>query len=335
VVCSAATEMPKPLVRMVEVPKAYNAPPPLSRRETNDALVINILAKMSARTWRITQETLKALKAPGGRKILVLSERLEHVRTLEHQLQQELRKDPELTAAGVTTGFYVGEWFTGEQTRRLRPKEWPLEGSDREEAIKAVYLSISRRKGYSGRIERKGQTKWHIVRLPRNDWWGCGIDAEGHGEKVTGGYELALEMVPGDSLYELAKNFRICQKKKEKKRSLTEQELFDVERARVIYATYQMVAEGVDLPAVDTLGLATPISDVEQAVGRVRRFCVPDPAWPEKCAHFCAWRAEMCQGKAQPVVFDIVDQGYPLPAKRERWRQEWYWNNGFKLARGR
>ena len=40
---------------------------------------------------------------------------------------------------------------------------------------------------------------------------------------------------------------------------------------RVIVATYMMAAEGFDCPDLDTLILATPKSDVEQAVGRILR----------------------------------------------------------------
>lgn len=53
-----------------------------------------------------------------------------------------------------------------------------------------------------------------------------------------------------------------------------------------IFATYAMGKEGLDIPAVDTLYMATPKSDVEQAIGRVVRECF---------------------GKKDPIVVDIVD----------------------------
>lgn len=40
----------------------------------------------------------------------------------------------------------------------------------------------------------------------------------------------------------------------------------------LILATYKMAAEGLDLPQLDTVVFATPISDVEQAVGRILRY---------------------------------------------------------------
>lgn len=90
------------------------------------------------------------------------------------------------------------------------------------------------------------------------------------------------------------------------------------ESANVIFATQQMVLEGLDIPALDVLMLTTPISDVEQAVGRVRRWCVPS----EECAHFCPWRAGKCQGKPTPIVVDVVDEKVPrlrgMAGRRER-----------------
>jgi len=57
-------------------------------------------------------------------------------------------------------------------------------------------------------------------------------------------------------------------------------------KARVIFATWQFAAEGLDIPALDTLFMATPMSDVEQAVGRILR------------PH---------EGKKDPVVVDLRD----------------------------
>jgi superfamily II DNA or RNA helicase len=54
----------------------------------------------------------------------------------------------------------------------------------------------------------------------------------------------------------------------------------------VIFATSQYVSEGLDIPAIDTLVLATPMYDVEQAVGRIQR---------------------PLEGKKDPIVVDIRD----------------------------
>jgi len=63
---------------------------------------------------------------------------------------------------------------------------------------------------------------------------------------------------------------------------------FAEDSARVIFATFAMAAEGLDIPRLDTLILATPVGDVTQAVGRILRPCAE---------------------KKSPVVVDICDDG--------------------------
>ena len=50
-----------------------------------------------------------------------------------------------------------------------------------------------------------------------------------------------------------------------------QRELDVAEKADVILATYQMAKEALDIDSLDTLFLTTPIWDIEQAVGRIRR----------------------------------------------------------------
>ena len=56
-----------------------------------------------------------------------------------------------------------------------------------------------------------------------------------------------------------------------------------------ILATYQMAAEGLDISTIDTIILATPKTDIEQAVGRIR----PKPGDSDRNT---------------PLVIDIVDE---------------------------
>jgi superfamily II DNA or RNA helicase len=56
----------------------------------------------------------------------------------------------------------------------------------------------------------------------------------------------------------------------------------------VIFATYPYVAEGFDMPSLDTVVLATPRSDVVQVVGRIQRTF---------------------EGKQRPLVIDLIDGG--------------------------
>lgn len=71
----------------------------------------------------------------------------------------------------------------------------------------------------------------------------------------------------------------------------TKEQLERSSRAKVIFATVQYAAEGLDIPAMDTLFLTTPMSDVEQAVGRIQR---PFP------------------GKKDPIVVDFRDDMIPM-----------------------
>lgn len=57
-------------------------------------------------------------------------------------------------------------------------------------------------------------------------------------------------------------------------------------RATVIFGSFSLAQEGLDIPDLDTLVLATPVSDVTQAVGRILRAC---------------------EDKMRAVVVDILD----------------------------
>jgi superfamily II DNA or RNA helicase len=52
---------------------------------------------------------------------------------------------------------------------------------------------------------------------------------------------------------------------------MKEQDLKKSESRDIILATYSMAAEGMDIPVLNTLILASPIGDIEQAVGRIQR----------------------------------------------------------------
>lgn len=52
---------------------------------------------------------------------------------------------------------------------------------------------------------------------------------------------------------------------------MTEEARYRASLTRIIFATAQFAAEGLDIPALDTLFLAAPMGDVEQAVGRILR----------------------------------------------------------------
>jgi superfamily II DNA or RNA helicase len=74
-------------------------------------------------------------------------------------------------------------------------------------------------------------------------------------------------------------------------------------RAQVIFATRQFAEEGLDIPALDTLLLTTPFSDVEQAVGRILR---------------------PFEGKKEPVVVDFRDDRLNYCMKQGESRDRYY-----------
>jgi len=86
-----------------------------------------------------------------------------------------------------------------------------------------------------------------------------------------------------------------------------DEELDKAEEAQVVFASFQMAFEALDISALDVVLFTTPKGDVEQAVGRVQRWCRPDPKDPEKCKRMCSWRCEGCEGKPQPIVCDFMD----------------------------
>lgn len=90
----------------------------------------------------------------------------------------------------------------------------------------------------------------------------------------------------------------------------SEKQLAEAEQAQVVLATRQLVEEGLDIPALDTLILATPLVDPEQTVGRILR-----PS----------------EGKREPLVLDVRDPETLFVAfarKRDQWYADLGWEGG-------
>ena len=90
---------------------------------------------------------------------------------------------------------------------------------------------------------------------------------------------------------------------------MREAQLKQAESCDVILGTFSMAAEGMDIPALDTLVLASPKSDIEQSVGRVLRV--------RPSERVCA-----------PRIIDIVD-GFSVFDAQARKRQRFYKQRGF------
>lgn len=85
----------------------------------------------------------------------------------------------------------------------------------------------------------------------------------------------------------------------------------DSEQKQVIVATFGLVAEGFDVPRLDTLVLASPKSDVVQACGRILRHGG--------------------QRKNPPLILDICDQ-YSLFHSQAKKRLKFYLQSGYIVS---
>lgn len=80
-----------------------------------------------------------------------------------------------------------------------------------------------------------------------------------------------------------------------------ESELEEAAKKQVVIATFQLAHEGLDIPTLDTVVLATPKTDIKQAIGRIMR--------------------ETPGKKNDPLIIDIVDHWsvcFAMFAKRRR-----------------
>lgn len=91
---------------------------------------------------------------------------------------------------------------------------------------------------------------------------------------------------------------------------MKQDELKESEKCDVIIATYSLAHEGLDIPSLDTLILASPKSDIVQSVGRILR--------------------ETKGKQNNPLVIDIVDLWGPFRYQYFK-RLKYYKSTGFKI----
>lgn len=200
----ALAKMPTPRVKQIEYP--LELPKWMLGRQVNDGQLFTVLAEDAGRNRRIVEELLLIVNGKNRRKVLVISERLEHLR----QIKDDLTRACTAQGKTVTMSMYVGQWFTGETVEKVVP---PTPAQEAEDAVRAA----------KGLTPRKPKT----VKI-------------------------------------------------EKKKTVSREELAAAESAQVLFATKALVEEGFDVPAIDTVILTMPMSDVEQVVGRAQRFCLPE-----------------------------------------------------------
>ena len=91
---------------------------------------------------------------------------------------------------------------------------------------------------------------------------------------------------------------------------MKEAQLTESSKQKIIVGTFSQAHEGLDIPELDTIILATPKSDVKQAVGRILR--------------------ETKGKKNDPIILDIRDKWGMLPAMYYK-RRKMYRESGFEL----
>lgn len=91
---------------------------------------------------------------------------------------------------------------------------------------------------------------------------------------------------------------------------MSQPDLHKASKARFVVATYSMAAEGLDIPSLNTLLLATPQRDVVQSCGRIMRGV---------------------GGGVNPLILDVKDAWVCLKGQF-RARLDYYLRVGFKLA---
>jgi len=91
---------------------------------------------------------------------------------------------------------------------------------------------------------------------------------------------------------------------------MKQDKLNESEKCDIILATFSLAHEGLDIPSLDTLILATPKTDIVQSCGRILR--------------------ETVGKKNNPLIIDIMDMYASLPAQANK-RKKYYIESGFVI----
>ena len=91
---------------------------------------------------------------------------------------------------------------------------------------------------------------------------------------------------------------------------MKEVDLQESSQKKIIFGTFSQAHEGLDIPTLDTIILATPKSDIKQSIGRIMR--------------------ETVGKKNNPHIYDICDQWSVLFAMYVK-RRKVYNEGGFKI----
>ena len=168
-----------------------------------------------------------------GRQILILSTRRSHLELLKSLFDENpLTKNNGKLA---TTGLYVGGMKQTEEQGLIT-----LKGSEINEIIEKNVDKITNKTDLKLLFRKDGTRKKDKYGIP----------------KITGTKKRKIELIENAGIEVYI----------EKKASLEESAKSDV-----LFATYQLVSEGTDIPTLNTLIMASPKKEVEQVVGRIQR----------------------------------------------------------------
>ncbi len=197
-----------------------------------------------------------------GRQTLVLSTRRSHLEDLKEMFDK--KKVVKNNGFLATTGMYVGGM--------KQKAECPLKRAKKSVINKIIEKNID-----------KVKDEKYLKLLFKN-----GIrrtDKDGN-IKIFGTKKIKIEMIKE---YNMEHNIK-------KKASLDESA-----KADVLFATYQLVSEGTDIPTLNTLIMGSPKKEVEQVVGRIQR----------------------AKNEHKPLVVDICDM-FSVYINQGRHRERFY-----------
>lgn len=93
---------------------------------------------------------------------------------------------------------------------------------------------------------------------------------------------------------------------------MTKKQRDEAKKGNIIMATYKMTSEATDIPTIDTLVMGTPMSEVEQIIGRATRFM---------------------EDKNEPIIFDLQDLTSPVFKAYSENRLRLYRSIGAKVSK--
>jgi superfamily II DNA or RNA helicase len=93
---------------------------------------------------------------------------------------------------------------------------------------------------------------------------------------------------------------------------MKETQLTESSKKKIIFGTFSQAHEGLDIPTLDTIILATPKSDITQSIGRIMR--------------------ETAGKKNNPHIWDVRDNWSSIMYAMYRKRKKVYITGGFKLS---